>query len=365
MSNRSELKLVLDGRLRSLPLAPAFGYISVIGAQRFLPVIFPIFLALAACSSEPSAAKIRTEQLNRTCSVVNAWPTDYFAVWGPAVEKSAKDGSSPSDAMAAYITMQFSLLGDLTDPDALQIYEDYKEYWSLLERDLMTSGGKVPEAGSASVEEGARLLKFCGQFDPEMRDVLDSSEFVDTPPPKSVAAESMDVDGSEISAQQAEDWFMGVYGVPCSKPNDKTKECDIRTLLETRSIQLLPGDYTERVDMFPTSGVGPTVERSDITRPTNVWCFKTRDFSRIVYEFTDEKEYSEDTTYSFDCYFLSDIDNDGEIFPTFFMGHLLSDGSIGLSPIDKCRLESDFGSDDLDAYAPCPESAEQKIEPDW
>ncbi len=335
------------------------------GDKRFLPWIFLVLLVLGACSYEPSTEEIRTQQLSQTCSLVNALPNDYVSVWGPAVSRAAASGTAPSDAMAAYVTMQFSLLDELTDPDAVQIYEDYKGYWVLLERDLIANSGNAPEPGSASVEEGARLLKFCAQFDPELRDVLEPSEFVDTPPPKSISAEPKAVDGSEVSAQQAEDWFMAVYGVPCSKPDDKTKDCDSRRLLETRSVQLLPGDYTEKVDVFPSSGEGPTVERVDIARPTNVWCFKTKDFSRIVYEFSDNQDYSENTTYSFACYFLSDSNNDGEIFPIFFMGHLLPDGSIGLNPSDKCRLQFGYGFDDIEASSKCSESAEQKVQPDW
>ena len=334
------------------------------GDKRFIPIIFSIFLVLAACSAEPTPAEIRTQQLSRACGIVNAFPSDYVSVWGPAVERAAANGTAPSVAMATYITMQLSFLGELTDPDAVQIYEDYKEYWRLLERDLIANGGKAPESGSVSVEEGARLLNFCAQFDPDMREILDPNEIVDTPPPKSVSAESMGLDGSEISAQQAEEWFLDVYGVPCSKPNDKTKECDIRTLLETRAVQLRPGDYTENLDFPITLSEGPSVERKDITRPTNVWCFKTKDFSRIVYEFSEDQEYSEDTTYSFNCYLLIDTDADGEIFP-IFMGHLLSDGSIGLSPTAKCTLEFGYMSDDLEASSNCRESAAQRTEPDW
>jgi len=335
------------------------------GVKCFFTIIFPLILVLAGCASEPSAAEIRTQQLSRTCSIVNAWPSDYLSVWGPAVERANANGTAPSDSMVAYITSQFSLLGDLTDPDAVQIYEDYKGYWRLLERDLIANGGKAPESGSASLEEGARLLKFCAQFDPDMRDRLDADEILETPPPKSVSAESMGLAGSEILAQHAQDWFMGVYGVPCSKPNDKTKDCDIRTLLETRSVQFQTGDYTEIVNMSSLSTDAPSVDRKTFTQPTNIWCFKTKDFSRVVYDFTDVKNYSENTTYSFKCYFLGDRDNDGEISPTLFMGNLLSDGSIGLSPTDKCRLEFGYGFDDFEASSKCRESAEQRTEPDW
>lgn len=334
------------------------------GVNRFLPIFFPMLFVIAACTSEPSPEEIRTQQLSRACSIVNAWPSDYISVWGPTVKRAAENGTSPSDAMATYITAQLSILGDLTDPDAIQIYEDYKEYWILLERDLVANGGNAPESGSPIVEEGSRLLKFCAQFDPELRDILDATDFVDTPPPKSVSSESMDGDGSEISSLQAEDWFMDVYGVPCANPNDETQECDTRTLLESRPIQLQPGDYTEVVNTTSLFADKAIVDRYDITRAMSVWCFKTKDFSRTIYEFAGEQEFSENTTYSFNCYFLSDGDGDGEVFATF-MGHLLSDGSIGLSPIDECRLESGFGSDDLDAYAPCPENAEQRTEPDW
>lgn len=296
--------------------------------------------------------------------IVNQWPTDYASVWWHTVERAASEGTSPSDAMAVYVTAQSSIIGDLTDPDAKQIIEDYKAYWRLLERDISTTGGKAPDSGSASVDEGLRLVKFCAQFDPEMREFLTEGDFVDTPPPKSVTATRVDADGAEISAQQAEEWFLNIYGAPCASPRNKTQECDMQTLLESRLVELEPGDYTEVVNVSGSSQAGGEIDRYDITRLTNIWCFKTENFSRTIYEFTEELNLSEKTTYAFNCYFLSDPDGDGDIL-AFFMGNLLPDGTIGLNPMDNCRLEFGYGFDNLEVSSKCYEAAEQTTEPDW
>ena len=331
------------------------------GNKGLLPLIFSILLVLGACSSEPSPGEIRTQQLSRACAIVSDWPDDYMSVWGRVVNREDPNDFSPSETMAKYIAIKSSLLDDLTDPDAVQILEDYKAYWLILERDYAASEGKELGAESDSIKEVGRLMKFCGQFDPAMRDILDPSEFVDTPPPKSVSAQPAGAYGSEISALQAEEWHLEFYGAPCSNPNDKTQECRMSTLLESRSVQLRPGDSTEFLDQ---SGSEVKSQQADVNLPMNVWCFKTKDFSRSVYESSGEIEFFEDTTYSFSCYFLRDTDGNGDV-SSDYMGNLLPDGSIGLSPTDKCLIESGFGLDDLDAYAPCPESAKERIEPDW
>lgn len=100
------------------------------------------------------------------------WPTDIITVWGPTVERTTAQGKSPADAMANYIDLLSIMGGDLTDPEAIQIVEDYKDYWYLLEQDLTTGTGQAPSEDSQSTKEGARLLKYCSQFDPELKEAL-------------------------------------------------------------------------------------------------------------------------------------------------------------------------------------------------
>lgn len=334
------------------------------GARRFVPLIVPILLLLSACSTTSSPDEMRTQQLSRACTLVNDWPTDYASVWARTVEKAASDGTSPAEAMSTYITARSSFLGDLTDPDAQQIIEDYEAYWGLLERDLNAGDGELPGSGTASFDEILRLMKFCAQFDPELREFLSESDLMNTPPPRADSVETPEQAGRGNSALLAGKWFSNVYGVPCSSPNDEARECVMRTLLETRVIELKPGDYTEVVNVPTLLGDGGTVERYDITQPTNVWCFKSEDFSRTINVFGNEKEVSQSTTYSFDCYFLNDLDRDGDPF-AIYMGSLLPDGTIGLTPSDRCRLEFGYGFENLEASSKCREAAEQKTEPDW
>jgi hypothetical protein len=320
-------------------------------------------LILAACSSETSTEETQMQQLENACTIVNDWPADYALTWANAVKRANDGGPPPSEAMTIYITSMLSMFDELSDPVAIQIIEDYQSYWGILERNIVANGGMPPDSGAPSVVEGSRLLEFCGQFDPEVREMLGLDGYKLTPPPKAESVEVSEIDGASVSASQAEDWFTRTYGIPCSNPNDRTKECDTRTLLEARVVQLEPGDYTQVVEIS-ASPEDTKVNRYDIDRSTNIWCFKTSNFSRIVYDDAEELEFSEETTYSFNCYYLVNTDDDGELF-AFFMGNLLTDGSIGLSPIDQCRLKFGYGFDDIDASSKCFEAAEQKTEPNW
>lgn len=136
-----------------------------------VPLLTPVLLA-TACSSEPSANELKEQQLAQACMVVNMWPTDVAIVWGPTSERARAKGESPAEAMANYVNLQSLVAGDLTEPEAIELVEDYKNYWFLLEQDLIANPGQTPQEDWESTKEGSRLLQYCAKYDPEMRDGL-------------------------------------------------------------------------------------------------------------------------------------------------------------------------------------------------
>lgn len=169
--------------------------------------------------------------------------------------------------------------------------------------------------------------------------------------------------GSSYDEQKATDWFQSVYGGPeCADPTDTTQDCSITTLLETRQVDLQPGDYTE-VPLLEADG---GFDRYDITRPSRVWCFKTQNFDRLVY---DDSDYRDRTYYEFACYLLDGADDDGGRPMAIYMGTLLPDGRIGISPKQECTVKYGFGvdagTDNLLASNKCHDENEWKVEPSW
>ena len=138
-------------------------------------LLVPVMSLLVSCSGEPSADEVKQEQVAQACAVVNRWPTDFAVVWGPFVERSRVEGNSPAEAMANYVQLQSLVGGELTNPEALGIIDDYKRYWVMLELDLSSGGGASPTVDSPSTQFGASLLEFCAQFDPELRDITNGN----------------------------------------------------------------------------------------------------------------------------------------------------------------------------------------------
>ena len=116
-------------------------------------------LCLTGCSSE---FPIDSEsQWDYACEIVTGWPTDYATVWPTAERKhnEAPDQVSAAEYMQNYVTTMSSAFG-ISDAGPSLMVSQYKDYWSLLEQDLIFGGGVLPQ-NPVSSGQIADLMEQC------------------------------------------------------------------------------------------------------------------------------------------------------------------------------------------------------------
>lgn len=133
-------------------------------------------LALSACASatdSPTAAAggdasmAREEaptgdmqQVRDACSVVGRWPEWIYSVWPKTVERAAAKGTDGGEEMAQFVRLTSGVF-EFTDPQAVQIIEDYANYWVMLNADLAATGGVPPSKDAVSTQALTRLFEGC------------------------------------------------------------------------------------------------------------------------------------------------------------------------------------------------------------
>jgi len=103
-------------------------------------------------------------QISMACKSVNNWPVDYATVWHTAVQKhnAAPDTVSAAGYMRGYIDVQ-KMAFKINDPKAIAIYSKYQTYWTLLEQDLITGNGTMPQNAN-STKFLSPLMKSCAKY---------------------------------------------------------------------------------------------------------------------------------------------------------------------------------------------------------
>ena len=118
-----------------------------------------VVLAGSGCSSDGKEA-----QIERACILVNGWPVDYASVWPAVVESSIPNGKSAGEEMASAYLQPVIDQFEITDPTAGRIAREYKEYWRMLEREVIATGA-LPNADSPSLQLLASLQEECAPYD--------------------------------------------------------------------------------------------------------------------------------------------------------------------------------------------------------
>lgn len=173
--------------------------------------------------------------------------------------------------------------------------------------------------------------------------------------------------GSDVTQAEADDWYNSIYGVPtCPDRSDTTQNCEINELLSSRRVMLPPGATTSYLNITTDSGeVGAEAVVNKITDMTAVWCFKVDEFQRSTYEGANGTiEHTDNAEYNYPCYFLTGGDDPTAELLAAYMGTLLKDGKIGLSPAQQCRVDFPAMSD-ITARSECTDSAQWLTPPDW
>jgi len=102
-------------------------------------------------------------QVGVACQTVNSWPVDFATVWPAAVKWQNKNPSKyAADYMRDYIE-SWKLYSKINDPNAIEIFRKYKNYWYLLEADLMFSTTKL-DKNAISIQYLAPLMKKCSKY---------------------------------------------------------------------------------------------------------------------------------------------------------------------------------------------------------
>jgi hypothetical protein len=114
---------------------------------------------LSGCSTSlPTDA---SSQLDYACTIINGWPVDYATVWPTAVEKhnASPETVSASSYMEDYLNSAIAVFG-IDEPEALDLVYAYRDSWELLEMDLISGGGQLPE-NSLSASVVGDLMQYC------------------------------------------------------------------------------------------------------------------------------------------------------------------------------------------------------------
>ena len=102
-------------------------------------------------------------QVGIACQTVNDWPVDVATVWPAAVKWHNKNPSKyAAEYMKGYIE-SWKLHSKVNDPNAIEIFRKYKNYWYLLEADLMYGANKL-DNNAISVQYLALLMKKCSKY---------------------------------------------------------------------------------------------------------------------------------------------------------------------------------------------------------
>ena len=114
---------------------------------------------LSGCST--SLPTDSSSQMGYACTIINGWPVDYATVWPTAVEKhnASPETVSAASYMEDYLNAAIFAFG-IDDPEALELAENYRDSWSLLEMDLMIGGGKLP-SNPVSTGVVGDLMQYC------------------------------------------------------------------------------------------------------------------------------------------------------------------------------------------------------------
>lgn len=127
--------------------------------MRFRTLILASSLLLTSCSSEfPTDSE---SQWDYACEIVTGWPADYATVWPTAVRKhnESPDQVSAAEYMQDYVTTM-SLAFRISDAGPSLMISQYKDYWGLLEQDMIFGGGTLPD-NPISSGQVADLMEQC------------------------------------------------------------------------------------------------------------------------------------------------------------------------------------------------------------
>ena len=125
---------------------------------KFVSLLFFLGILSGCSTSLPTDA---SSQLDYACTIINGWPEDYAAVWPTAVEKhnASPETVSAASYMEEYLNSAILAFG-LDDPEALELAENYRDSWSLLELHLINGGGTL-SSNSAFVGVVSDLMQYC------------------------------------------------------------------------------------------------------------------------------------------------------------------------------------------------------------
>ena len=128
------------------------------GLSRIATLIFCVGILSGCSTSLPTDA---SSQLDYACTIINGWPVDYATVWPTAVEKhnASPETVSASGYMEGYVNAAIAAFG-IDDPEALDLVHAYRNSWALLEMDLISGGGRLPDNSSSASVVGD-LMQFC------------------------------------------------------------------------------------------------------------------------------------------------------------------------------------------------------------
>lgn len=127
---------------------------------RFM-LILPLVLLTGCTTALPNDLE---SQWDYACEIVTGWPGDYATVWPTAVRKhnETPEEISAAEYMNGYVESMALAVG-ISDSGPRIMIDQYKDYWELLEQDLIFGGGTLPQ-NPISTGKVSDLMRQCDEL---------------------------------------------------------------------------------------------------------------------------------------------------------------------------------------------------------
>ena len=151
MAIKGIIKIVNTGFLTDRMIYPST-------KRKILKLLIGLFVLTGCAPAQPANS---SSQLDLACAIVNNWPEDYVTIWPLAIKRhnESPDTVSAGDYMNEYLDLASSLY-TIDDTEALGIIANYKNYWQLLEVDLIRGEGVLSKDPISSGIVGS-LMQTC------------------------------------------------------------------------------------------------------------------------------------------------------------------------------------------------------------
>jgi hypothetical protein len=173
---------------------------------------------------------------------------------------------------------------------------------------------------------------------------------------------SPDAVSRPVTQYEAEKWWQEIYEKSnCPTIQKTVDECEASELIRSQEIRLAAGEVVETSDVRTWNSKEAKVIRKTFDQETLAYCFLSANLSRTFD--SDLDAFADSISYSYPCYWFPALSEE-DAAAGAFLGHLNPDGTIGLSPFERCTQGFPL-FDDPARYSQCMDREDYGSEPTW